>query len=189
MSDLIEEWETVRQEDAMHYAGDPWWLIDQALIERTIKALSPTLPDEDYQAVKQKASELQEELNAEIKISNERWDRIEQLEAEEDALGRKMKTSATILQQRIKELEAIPRDEADGFNKIIAHYQQQAEDSAFDIEEVYKPQIESLQAQVKELEAKIKTAGDILAEHQTLTAPTYLFNAIAALAERNQDEP
>ena len=31
------------------------------------------------------------------------------------------------------------------------------------------------------LQAKIKKAGDILAEHQTMTAPTYLFNAIAAL--------
>ena len=60
------------------------------------------------------------------------------------------------LQAQVKELEAIPRDEADGFNKIIAHYQQQAEDSAFDIEEVYKPQIESLQAQVKELEAALR---------------------------------
>ena len=37
--DLIEEWETVRQEDAMHCEGDPWWLIDQALIERTITDL------------------------------------------------------------------------------------------------------------------------------------------------------
>lgn len=34
---------------------------------------------------------------------------------------------------------------------------------------------------IAELEAKIKTAGKILVEHQTLTAPTYLFNAITAL--------
>ena len=70
-------------------------------------------------------------------------------------LLKRVKDTITALAQ-VKELKAIPRDEADGFNKIIAHYQQQAEDSAFDIEEVYKPQIESLQAQVKELEAALK---------------------------------
>ena len=37
-----------------------------------------------------------------------------------------------------------------------------------------------------ELRAKIKKAGDILAEHQTMTAPTYLFNAIAALKQEGE---
>ena len=76
MSDLIER----LKEDAKHLEKMGW---DAAMhdIYEAITALSPTLPDEDYQAVKQKASELQEELNAEIKISNERWDRIEELEA------------------------------------------------------------------------------------------------------------
>ena len=43
-------------------------------------------------------------------------------------------------------------------------------------------------AKVEELEGKIKKAGDILAEHQTMTAPTYLFNAIAALKQEVNDE-
>ena len=72
MSDLIERLKLARRMVAGQH--------DMATIDEAITALSPTLPDEDYQAVKQKASELQEELNAEIKISNERWDRIEQLE-------------------------------------------------------------------------------------------------------------
>ena len=79
MSDLIERLKLARRMVAGQH--------DMATIDEAITALSPTLPDEDYQAVKQKASELQEELNAEIKISNERWDRIEQLEAES---GRRM---------------------------------------------------------------------------------------------------
>ena len=53
-------------------------------LQQKIEQLEAALPDEDYQAVKQKAWELQEELNAEIKISNERWDRIEQLKAEHE---------------------------------------------------------------------------------------------------------
>ena len=43
--------------------------------------------------------------------------------------------------------------------------------------------LEQAQTKVEELEGKIKKAGDILAEHQTMTAPTYLFNAIAALKQ------
>ena len=39
-------------------------------------------------------------------------------------LLKRVKDTITALAQ-VKELEAIPRDEADGFNKIIAHYQQQ----------------------------------------------------------------
>ena len=42
---------------------------------------------------------------------------------------------------------------------------------------------EELEAKVAELQSRIKKAIDILAEHQTTTAPTYLFNAIAVLKQ------
>ncbi len=42
------------------------------------------------------------------------------------------------------------------------------------------------EAKVEKLEGKIKKAGDILAEHQTMTSPTYLSNAIAALKQEGE---
>jgi len=42
------------------------------------------------------------------------------------------------LEAKVEELEAIPRDEADGFNKIIAYYQKQVKELEAQIDEIYK---------------------------------------------------
>jgi len=118
-------------------------------------------------------------------------------------LLKRVKDTITALAQ-VKELEAIPRDEADGFNKIIAYYQQQAEDSAFDIEEVYKPQIEKLQAllnEYKDAECRaVKSEAEALFKVEDLEAANkkaleylqregtpYVNSAIAALQENDDD--
>lgn len=97
-------------------------------------------------------------------VISERMDaknrRIEQLEAkveEERCILEMYKASA---ERRIKELQA----KAEKYGK---RYHQERHENI-------------------ELRAKIKKAGDILAEHQTMTAPTYLFNAIAALKQEGE---
>ena len=104
--DLIEEWETVRQEDAMHCEGDPWWLIDQALIERTITALQKiatirelkarvlelehksinTVLDasEEYGKLQAQVKELENDKYILVKAYNELWDETVKLKEKND---------------------------------------------------------------------------------------------------------
>ena len=88
------------------------------------------------------------------------------------------------LQAQVKELEAIPRDEADGFNKIIAHYQQQAEDSAFRVQIERKDRIiDSLETELK----RYRECLEAIAAESEMKIPTgngwtYTYSEMAAKA-------
>ena len=172
MSDLIERLKLARRMVAGQH--------DMATIDEAITALSPVLPDDvklQIQIARDKHAYMlarkpefgpPDEITA--NFIGELADLLERQSQHIQDL-RELRAidwrSVEQLQARVKELEAIPRDEADGFNKIIAHYQ----------------------AKVQELEAALKIIeSEIMPEIPNSKGWKYTPAEVAraALAERNE---